>query len=106
MKKTFDTAELTDFVQNDIDGRFWLEDTIKDIISGKILLPSTFPTFLTEEDEESIRDEGYEAGYEYGNESGFESGYDSGFEAGREEGYDEGYEEGKADAESKAQSGL
>ena len=96
MTAKFDAKELTSWVTDDVDGRFWLEDRVAEIISGSRVLPNT--RIVTEEELSDAEEGSFEAGFDAGYEEGHEAGYEYGSEAGYEAGYDDGVADTEADA--------
>lgn len=87
-------AELTAFVQDDIDGRFWLDDMVALVLDGTITTQS-YEDHLRHESEQ-VNEEYFKAGHEVGYEDGYSDGQDYAAEEEYEEGYAAGYKDGEA----------
>ena len=78
-KNEFDITELTEYITTSIDGRFWFEDRVREVIDGD--RPLLDPSVL-----DGVQDQ-YDSGYN----DGWDAGFDEGTTAGYETGYDDGY---------------
>ena len=94
--------DLTDFVQDDIDGRFWLDDMVRKVIDGQI--PSKYFDEYAEQRDEDVSEESFNAGHEAGYMEGYDDGRDS--EEYFIDGYDEGYRDGQNGIKHRHRTGT
>lgn len=84
---------LTEFVQDDIDGRFWLDDMVRRVIDEQI--PSKYWDEYLDQHADDVEHDSFEAGREQGYEDGFNDGQDQYNDESFVEGYEEGWSDGR-----------
>jgi flagellar biosynthesis/type III secretory pathway protein FliH len=84
-------SELKEFIQNDIDGRYWFEDMFIAASYDSIFVSQGVKNRISDMQEEALDDyiddakaavdAAYDNGYDEGHEVGYESGYNAGAES-------------------------
>lgn len=91
--------DLTEFIQDDFDGRMWFDDMVERVLEFR--MPSqAFDDYLRAGADE-VDEDSFNAGVEVGYEDGYESGYNQWTDEQFITGYREGYNDGKIGKESE-----